>query len=155
MTKLLVCAASLMIFMTGCANTSAKKHIDEIRDPSGERITVGKVQRSVKVGMSNAEVIETLGSPNIVSTDSESREVWVYDKVSTETVYSTSSSKGGISALILGFSTGAPIGGGLGGGANNSKNAGASSTTQRTLTIIIKFGKDSKVRDIAYHSSQF
>ncbi len=134
---------------------SAQKHRDSIRDDSGDRISVGKVQRSVKVGMSSAAVIETLGSPNIVSTDEQGRESWVYDKISTETVHSTSSAGGGISALLLGVSTGAPVGGGLGFGGQSGKSAGAASTSQRTLTIIIKFNKKGMVRDIAYHSSQF
>lgn len=134
----------LVLCVSGC---STREHLATVRDPSGERITVGKVQKTIRLGMSNAEVIETLGSPNIVSTDDERREVWVYDKISTETVYSQSSTGGGIGALFLHI--------GVGGGLTGSRNSGAHSTTQRTLTIIIKFSKDAKVRDIAYHSSQF
>jgi hypothetical protein len=33
--------------------------------------------------------------------------------------------------------------------------AGASSTTQKTLTVIIKFDKSGRVRDFAYHTSKF
>ena len=99
--------------------------------------------------MTNADVAEILGSPNIVSTDDQRREVWVYDKIATDRAYSTSS--GGVSALILGIATG--VGGLAGGSFNNS--AGASSTSQRTLTIIIKFDKDGRVRDFAYHQSKF
>jgi hypothetical protein len=103
--------------------------------------------------MSGAEVASVLGSPNIVTSDEERRETWIYDKISTENAYS--SSEGGVSALILG---GAPVGsallgGGLGGGYGSK--AGASSTTQKTLTVIIKFDKSSKVRDFAYHTSKF
>jgi hypothetical protein len=99
--------------------------------------------------MSGAEVIEVLGSPNIVSTDEKGREVWVYDKISTDQVYSTSS--GGIGMLILGG--GSSVGGG--GGVGVSGKSGAQSTSQRTLTIIIKFNDQKKVRDFAYHSSSF
>ena len=90
-----------------------------------------------------------LGSPNIVSTDEQRREVWVYDKVATETAYSTSS--GGISALVLGF--GSDVSGGVGGSMHSG--AGAASTSQRTLTIIIKFDDKGMVRDFAYHTSKF
>ena len=31
----------------------------------------------------------------------------------------------------------------------------ASSTSQRTLTVIIKFDEEKKVRDFAYHTSRF
>ena len=105
------------------------------------------------MGMTSADVIEALGSPNIVSTDEKRREVWVYDKIATEHAYSTSS--GGVSALILaGFVGGSSAGGG-GIAPGYSQSSGASSTTQRTLTIIIKFDEGNKVRDFAYRQSTF
>ena len=93
------------------------------------------------------------GPPNIVSSDEKRREVWVYDKISTEKVFSRSS--GGVSTLVL---VGGLIGSALVGGAAApyySSSAGASSTTQRTLTVIIKFDENKKVRDFAYHTSRF
>lgn len=137
--------------LTGCM--TAGQHRAAVRDDGGDRLTAGKVQREIKVGMTTAQVAEILGSPNLVSTDEKRREVWVYDKISTESAYSTSS--GGISALILGGAgDGGLVGGGLGGG-NYKQGAGASSTTQRTLTVIIKFDEQSKVRDFAYRQSSF
>jgi len=102
-----------------------------------ERLTVGKVQGEIKVGMSAAQVVELLGSPNIVTTDEKRREVWVYDKVSTDRV---ETSKFAYGTLII-----------LGG----SSDASSSSTRQRTLTIVIKFDEDKKVRDFAYNYTQF
>jgi outer membrane protein assembly factor BamE (lipoprotein component of BamABCDE complex) len=95
--------------------------------------------------MSGAEVAEVLGSPNIVSTDDQRRETWIYDKISSDVTYSRSS--GAIVGLIFGGS-----GGGLGAG---STSAGATSSSQRTLTVIIKFDADNKVRDFSYHTSRF
>ena len=47
-------------------------------------------------------------------------------------------------------------GGQGGGGAGvGSTSAGASATSQRTLTVIIKFDSDDRVRDFSYHSSRF
>lgn len=135
------------LLLVGCQ--TAGEHRRAVQDDTGDRLTVGKVQREVRVGMTSAEVVGVLGSPNMVSTDEERREVWVYDKIATDRVYSGSS--GGVNALILGLGTG--VGGGIGGGASSS--AGASSTSQRTLTVIIKFDKDSKVRDFAYQTSRF
>ncbi len=131
------------------ACTSASYHRAQVQDDSTDRMTVGKVQREIRVGMSGAEVAQVLGSPNIVSTDEERREVWIYDKIATDHVYSTS--RGGINALILGFGGDVAGGGGLGG----SSSSGAASTSQRTLTVIIKFDNSGKVRDFAYHSSRF
>ncbi len=138
--------------LAGCM--SAQEHKAAVQSEQGDRLTVGKVQREIRVGMSGGDVAAALGSPNIVSTDENGREVWIYDKIATDKVYSTS--RGGVSALILG---GALIGGaGLAGGAVSpyyGSAAGASSTSQRTLTIIIKFDHSKLVRDFAYHSSSF
>ncbi len=99
--------------------------------------------------MSGAEVAQVLGSPNIVSTDEERREVWIYDKISTEEAYSTS--QGGVASLILVGLTDVL----LGGSGGLSGSSGASSTSQRTLTVIIKFDENKQVRDFAYHTSRF
>jgi hypothetical protein len=72
-----------------------------------------------------------------VSTVDKRREVWNFDKVSTDSVDTRSSSYGTI--IILGAS---------------SKDS-SSSTRQRTLTIIIKYDEEKKVRDFAYNSTQF
>ena len=122
----------LLVFLVGCA--SASYHRSVLRDDTGDRITVGTVQREITVGMSAAQVIEKLGSPNIVTTDEKRREVWVYDKIATEVLYSRSGA--GLKFLTSGTSGGRTL-------------------TQRTLTIVIKFDKDKKVRDFAYHTSRF
>jgi len=102
--------------------------------------------------MTSAEVAEALGSPNVVATDENRREVWVYDRIATEHAYSANS--GGVAALILAGFTGSVAGGG-GVLPNFLKSAGASSTSQRTLTVIIKFTEDHRVRDFAYRQSSF
>lgn len=145
--KMAVSLLFSMIILTGCMG--AAQHKAAVQDDSSDRVTVGKVQKEIRVGMSGAQVAEALGSPNIVTTDEERREVWVYDKFSTDTVASTSS--GGISALILGWSD--SVGGGAAPGVGGS--AGARSQSQRTLTVIIKFDHDKRVRDFAYHKSSF
>jgi outer membrane protein assembly factor BamE (lipoprotein component of BamABCDE complex) len=137
----------LVVLLTGCQ--SAALHRADVQDNSTDRMTVGKVQKEIRVGMSGADVAQALGSPNIVSTDEERREVWIYDKIATDHVYSSSS--GGVNALFLGLGGGAAGGIGIGGGSSS----GASSTSQRTLTVIVKFDKDGKVRDFAYHTSRF
>jgi outer membrane protein assembly factor BamE (lipoprotein component of BamABCDE complex) len=134
------------LLASGCM--SAGEHRAAVQG-DGDKLTVGRVQREIKVGMTGAEVARVLGSPNIVTTDEERREVWVYDKVATESAYSES--RGGVAALVLAGS------GGAGGAAAPvyGSSAGARSTTQRTLTVIVKFDKESRVRDFAYHASQF
>tara|TARA_B110000238_G_C15976721_1_gene374170 strand:+ start:113 stop:577 length:465 start_codon:yes stop_codon:yes gene_type:complete len=148
----LMLLVSFFVSVTGCK--TAGDHAREVRSANdSDKVTVGKVQAQVREGMSGAEVAEVLGSPNIVTTDEERREVWIYDKFATETIYSESS--GGVNILFLGgFLLGdGAAGGGVGG--SNKSSSGASSKTQRTMTIIIKFGEDKRVRDFAYHSSSF
>lgn len=140
-------AALAVLSLQACK--SVEEHKAAVRNDAADKVTVGKVQAEVRVGMSGGEVVGVLGSPNIVTTDEQRREVWIYDKFATESAYSTSS--GGVSALVL-----AGIGNVLAGGAPSVSNStGASSKTQRTLTIIIKFDDSKKVRDFAYHSSSF
>ena len=124
------------VAITGCQ--SAAQHLEDVRAADSEKtLSVGKVQREIKVGMTDGQVAEVLGSPNIVSTDENRQEVWIYDKISTEQAYSKS--EGGFSLILI--------------GAGNK--TGARSTNQRTLTVIIKFDKAGKVRDFAYHRSSF
>lgn len=119
----------LSVSVAGCGGGTATIQED--------RLTVGKVQGEIKVGMAASQVAELLGSPNIVTTDEKRREVWIYDKVSTDRVDTASSSFAGI--IILGASS----------------RDSSSSQRQRTLTIIIKYDEEKKVRDFAYNSTQF
>jgi outer membrane protein assembly factor BamE (lipoprotein component of BamABCDE complex) len=116
--------------LSGCK--TATEHRAEVEDSMTDKVTVGNVQREVKVGMSSAKIAEILGSPNIVSTDSERREVWIYDKLQTTVTHSASRSE---------FWYVSP--------------AGAVSQNQKTLTVIIKFDKEGKVRDFSYRQSSF
>jgi outer membrane protein assembly factor BamE (lipoprotein component of BamABCDE complex) len=125
----------LVLILSACM--TATQHREAVQDTSSDRVTVGNVQREIKIGMSGADVAKVLGSPNIVTTDDERREVWVYDKFSTDTTVSANSGYGTL--IILG----------------TSSVSGSSSTSQRTLTVIIKFDKEKKVRDFAYHTSRF
>ncbi len=141
----------MLVTVTGCV--SAQNHRADVQDDSGDRISVGTVQKEIRVGMSGADVVSVLGSPNMVTTDSERRETWVYDKVSTVRVYSASSASGGMGG-------GGMAGGGSGGGVlglifGGSAEAGAASTSQKTLTIIIKFDNQGLVRDFSYRQSSF
>jgi outer membrane protein assembly factor BamE (lipoprotein component of BamABCDE complex) len=144
MHKVLVLNYSILvlIFMAGC---TASQHLDGVRGEDSDRLTVGTVQKEIVIGMSAADVAYALGSPNIVTTDEARRETWIYDKISSEVAYSRS--RGTVVGLIFGGS-----GGGLGAG---SADSGASASSQRTLTVIIKFDDANLVRDFSYHTSRF
>jgi outer membrane protein assembly factor BamE (lipoprotein component of BamABCDE complex) len=122
----------VVLLLSGCLNP--REVHESVNSDDRSTISVGNVQRSVKVGMTNAAVAEALGSPNIVSTDEEGREVWIYDRVTTS-VRATAAN--GPLTLVVGGS------------------AAAAERSQRTLTIIVKYDKAGKVRDLAYHTSKF
>ena len=132
--------------LSGCI--SAADHRAAVEDSTTDRLSVGHVQREVRTGMSGADVVLALGAPNIVTTDEQRREVWVYDKIATQVVSSTS----GLSFSPLILATGSIVGAGSG---SISQSAGATSRSDRTLTVVIKFDEQKRVRDFAYHASQF
>lgn len=121
---------------TGC-QTAANHQRDLSDQTATETFTLGNVQRKIQKGSSQAEVASSLGSPNIVTKDAHGKEAWVYDKAAREVTYSHD--HGGV-WLILGA---------------YSKEAGAARTSQRTLTVVIKFDERGHVDDVTYHSSQF
>jgi outer membrane protein assembly factor BamE (lipoprotein component of BamABCDE complex) len=127
-----------LVALGGC---SAEDHARSVsQDDNGvrsDRLTTGKVQSQIAKGMSGGQVAEVLGSPNIVTTDENGREVWVYDRFATEVRASESS--GGV-WLVLGV-----VGG----------SSGTATKSTRSLTVVIKFDESKKVRDVAYHSSSF
>ena len=118
--------------LVGCLNPQDVHN--SVKGDDKATISVGAAQRSIKVGMTGAGVAEALGSPNILSTDEEGREVWIYDRV-TSSVRATAAN--GPLTLLVGGS------------------AVAAERSQSTLTIIVKFDKAGKVRDLAYHTSKF
>jgi len=127
-----------VIVLAAC--TPASEHARDVAAgrSASDRLTVGTVQREIRQGMSGAEVAAVLGSPNIVTGDEHRRETWVYDRIATEQVYSSSS--GGVNALFL-----AGVGG----------RSGAAQTSQRSLTVIIRFDETGRVRDFSYRTSSF
>ena len=136
------------VLLAGCASTG--------RDPkpaapmSAEReFTVGLVQKEIRAGMSQTDVAGALGSPNIVTRDASGQEAWVYDKIATEASYSRSST----AALASGSAApGTSLLLGLVGG---SRSVGRSTTSQRTLTVIIRFDGSAVVESFSFHASRF
>lgn len=141
----------LLLGLVGCVN--AARNTAELHSTNEREMTVGIVQREIRRGMSQASVAEALGSPNIVTRDSSGRETWLYDKIASEASYSNSrGSAGGL--LGAAASVGSVLLLGLGGG-DYEKSTGASATTQRTLTVVVKFDDRNLVDTATYHSSRF
>ena len=137
---------------SGCM-MSAGEHSQSLHSAHDREFTLGRVQQKIYRGMSQATVAEALGSPNIVTRDDVGDETWVYDKIATEASYSKDT--GNVSGLGGAGGTAGSVlilGGLLG---SFERSAGASATTQRTLTVVIKFNKKQQVKDFSYHSTKF
>ena len=115
---------------------TASDHHKKLPQSQEREMTVGIIQKEIREGMPSSDVAETLGSPNIVTKDGDGFETWIYDKIASEVSYSKDSSR--LFLILIGY----------------SKESGAVSKTQKTLTVVIKF-KDNKVHSFSYHSSKF
>ena len=135
-------ATFLLLFLSHCEK-EVRHSPDNIN-----KLTLGKVQQTLKKGMSQGEIIVALGSPNMVTSDANGLETWVYDKLSTE-VNSNSQKK---SFNLLGGVIGSKIGVGATGG-SSSKNSNTSSS-QKTLTVVLKF-IEKNLETYTYNASSF
>ena len=75
--------------LAGAGCMTGGSHASQLHSERERRMTVGVVQREIRTGMSPADVATALGSPNIVTRDSEGKETWIYDKIATEASFST------------------------------------------------------------------
>lgn len=149
--KKIIALLFVLTLASGC--TMAQQHRAAVTDESADRVSIAAVQRDIKNGMSSAEVVEVLGAPNLVTVDKQRRETWVYDKIATLTVYSFS----GVNAEAKAYAGTSHKNwdGAIGGGAGGEIGAGAQTTVERTLTIVIKFDNKGLVRDYAYRQTSF
>lgn len=123
---------ALALLCTGCVAPCCDQEC-----PIERQFTLGVAQREIAQGMSQADVTIALGSPNIVTKDSEGRETWIYDKIATEVRQSSRAS--GVFLLFL----------------SGCRENSCCSSSQKTLTIVIKFDGSGKVETVSYHSSKF
>jgi outer membrane protein assembly factor BamE (lipoprotein component of BamABCDE complex) len=137
MTRFVLFAGCAGLAVAACSPASEHARDLAAASDARSRLTLGTVQREIRVGMSGEEVVSVLGAPNMVTTDEARRESWVYDRLATEHAYS--SSAGGANVLFLGV----------------SGRSGAGQTTQRSLTVIVRFDDARRVRDFSYRSSSF
>jgi len=131
---------ALSPLLSGCATTG-------VGAPSApeQRLTPGLVQRDVRAGMAASDVAAALGSPNIVTRDADGRDVWVYDRISSDVVETR------LSAWVAGAG---PVGAGaMAGGGSGSERRTV--TVQRTLTVVVRFDEAARVANVRFHASRF
>lgn len=125
-----------------------------------QELTIGTVQKYVHNGMAQDEVALALGSPNIVTQDANGKETWIYDKIASsitdrnknESVMENSTYTRYFWHDILTFATLGLINKNV---KPELKDVSQIVTTQKTLTIIVKFDSSNKVESYTYHMSKF
>ena len=137
-----ICALTVVFLAVGALSADAKKlglsaKKTELPSTTTSQFTLGLVQSSIQPGMSQADVVSILGSPNIATRDSEGKDAWVYDKIYTEK--SSLDHGAGATIIVAGW------------GRNSSRSVQA----QKTITVVVKFDKNQLVESYTYHSSQF
>ena len=105
----------------------------ESGDIKTQKITLGAAQM-LKVGIGGDEVISKLSSPNIITTDSDGFEMWVYDKSSSDTE-------------IVQVSDGWFF--------QPRTQSAVSSVSRRTLIVTIKFDEDRRISKINYRQTSY
>lgn len=127
--------AMVPVFLLSACYT-VPQQADETVIDNRNKMTVGQVQRSITEGMSQADVLQVLGAPNLVSRDKSGLETWAYSKHSTTAM---TTKNGAYATLVL---------------VGTEGSATATNSTQRTLTVILKF-KNGILKEFSYNSTSF
>lgn len=110
--------------LLGCSSPAPFATIPA-RQIETQKVTLGNVQMIVKKGASSADVIAALSSPNIVTSNKDETETWVYDKIMTE------------SETALG------------------SNGVVSVKSTRTMIVVIKFDRKHRVETVQYRQTSY
>jgi len=138
-----------VVLVVAVASAVAAGEREKAKAEPPAAFTLGVVQKALRPGLSQADVAERLGSPNIVTRETDGREAWVYDRVSAE----VEASRGSVGVGGLGSGAGGSFWGLLGIGAGKSSEKAKSS--QRTLTVVIRFSAAGAVETFTWHDSRF
>ena len=132
MKKIIIISLTSIILFSCAAN----------KPDDSNNLTLGIVQSKIAKGQSQSSVMDVLGSPNIVTKDSQGREVRTYDRISSENDASSS-----FVFYILN-----PISWFTGGGTNSKSS---SSSSSKSLTVLITFDDNKNVLDFTYQSLKY
>ena len=132
MKKIIIISLTSIILFSCAAN----------KPDDSNNLTLGTVQSKISKGQSQSSVMDILGSPNIVTKNSQGREVWTYDRISSENDASSS-----FVFYILN-----PISWFTGGGTNSKSS---SSSSSKSLTVLITFDDNKNVLDFTYQSLKY
>jgi outer membrane protein assembly factor BamE (lipoprotein component of BamABCDE complex) len=155
--SVLLCLSMSLPVLAAKLEGNVNKQIAPVQE---QELTVGTVQKYVHVGQAQDEVAIALGSPNIVTQDENGKETWIYDKMSSSITDRDKMESSIENATAIRNSWHA-LGTFLTLGLINKdvkpelKDVSQVVSSQKTLTIVIKFDKTNKVESFTYHMSKF
>ncbi len=104
---------------------------------ANSNLTAGQVSLTLKKNQTTQkEVVETFGSPNLVTQSADGEEIWTYQRHATV----SNASSSGFSATIILLS--------------GSSNTSGFEQSSRTITLIIKFKEINGVKTVVDFSSR-
>ncbi len=122
------------LFLSGWAILCAVSCTTLEETPQKSNLTVGIIKTEIQKGVtSQAEIVQLLGSPNIITKNKQGREIWTYSKQS----FKTEASRAGGGLILFGGSQ------------------AFSSATSSTFDLIIVFNDQDIVLDYSVVSAQF
>jgi hypothetical protein len=142
-------AGLVLAFVASGVLVATADQKEKPRTDATRQFTLGVVQKELRTGLSQADVAERLGSPNIVTREPDGREAWVYDKVSSE----VEASSGSVGVGGVGAGAGGSLAGVL--GLVAGKRSGKVKSSQKTLTVVIRFSAAGTVEGFTWHASRF
>jgi len=142
-------AGVTVLALATAAGASGAERSEKGKAEETSGFTLGLVQKELRTGLSQAEVVERLGSPNILTRDRDGREAWVYDRIASE----VSTSKSGVSVGGAGSGAGGSVAGLV--GISGGKSREQVRTSQRTLTVVVRFSAEGQVESVSWHHSRF
>jgi outer membrane protein assembly factor BamE (lipoprotein component of BamABCDE complex) len=118
-----------------------------------DMLSYGTASQIKKGVTTQEEIVRNFGAPNITTNNAAGNEVWVYDRISTETQQDGWSEANRFQQFL-----GIPLYPGTAGMSaqqSSSKYGGGRSSRSSTLTVIIDFDKSKRVSDYAVRATQF
>lgn len=129
----------LIVLLQACSTSSplnyGKQESQLNSNSKVSKVLISNAQR-ISQGMTGTEVIECLGSPNIITSDTEGIDTWIYDKILRE--FETITVEDGswlFSPRLTTITSG--------------------SSSEKTLIVVIRFSVDKKVKQVSYRQSSY
>lgn len=128
-------ACGCVLGLVSCATYTAPLATIPARQIDVQKASVAGAQR-LKVGMAGSEVIELLGSPNIVTSAPEGGETWVYDKIARELEFIAVQD----GSWLL---------------SRRTQSSSVATSTERSLIVVVRFDSGKRVSNVAYRQSSY